>query len=69
MGLFRHTVDSIIADIAAKVEKLGIVAEAHAEAEKLHSAEIALRTELVSKARAEFARAQTIAAKLTALIS
>lgn len=69
MGLFKNTVDSIIADISAKVEKLHIVAEAHAEAEKIHNAVIAERTKLVAEARAEFARAKAIAAKLTALVS
>jgi len=69
MGLFSHTVDSIIADISAKVEKLHVVAEAHAEAVKIHNAEIAVRTRLVATANAEFARAKAIAAKLTALVS
>lgn len=66
---FKHTVDSIIADISAKVEKLHIVAEAHAAAEVAHSAEASLRSKLAAEARAEYTRAKSIAAKFAALIS
>ena len=69
MGLFKHTVDSIIADISAKVEKLHIVAEAHAAAEVAHNEEVLLRQKLAAAARAEYTRAKAIAAKLTALVS
>jgi hypothetical protein len=65
----RKTVDSIIADITAKIEHLHVVAEAHAEAEKIHAAVIAERTKLAQDARAEFARAKTITAKFEALVS
>jgi hypothetical protein len=65
----RKTVDSIIADITAKIEHLHVVAEAHAEAAKIHSEVIAERSKLIVEANTEFDRAKAIAGKLTALVS
>jgi hypothetical protein len=69
MGLFKNTVDSIIADISAKIEKLSVVAEAHALAAQLHRDVIDERQKLVNFANQEEARARSIAAKFKALIS
>lgn len=66
---FQSSVDSIIADISAKIEKLHIVAEAHAEAIVVHGVVISERQKLVAFAQAEYNRAQSIAAKFMALIS
>jgi hypothetical protein len=68
-SLFKRSVDSIIADIQTRIDQLHIVAEAHAEAAKLHSAEIEFRTRLVATAEAEYARAKSIATKFGELIS
>jgi hypothetical protein len=68
-NLFKKTTDSIVADISAKIEALHVVAAAHAEAEKLHNEEIALRTRLAAEASAEYARAKSIATKFKELIS
>jgi hypothetical protein len=65
--LFKPSVDSIIADIEAKVAKLHIVADAHAEESKLHAEVIAEKQKLIAYADAEFARAKAIALKLKGL--
>lgn len=70
MGLFKSkTVDSIIADIDAKITQLGIVAEAKKIEAAAHYEVVKLRTELSAAALAEAARAKSIAEKFKALIS
>lgn len=68
-GFFKRTVDSIIADIQVRIEHLHLVAEAHQKAAELHSDEIAIRSKLVNEAKAEYARAKSIAGKFQELIS
>lgn len=68
-NFLKKSVDSIIADIEVRIEQLHVVAEAHAEAVKVHQAEIEFRTRLVASAEAEYARAKTIANRFTDLIS
>lgn len=68
-GLAETSVDSIIADIQTRIEKLHVVAEAHSEAARLHQDEIEFRTRLVATATAEYDRAKSIAAKFEALVS
>ncbi len=70
MALFsKQTVNSIIADIVQKIEHLHVVAEAEALAAEVHDAVVAERKKLGDAARAEAARAKTIAEKLRALVS
>jgi hypothetical protein len=64
----RQTVDSIIADIEAKVDKLNVVAELHIREIAAHNAVIDEKTKLVALARTEFSRAKSIAGKLADLI-
>lgn len=68
-SLFTKTVDSIIADISAKIESLHVVAEAKATAAALHEDEIALRTRLKADAIAEYDRAKRIASKFAEFIN
>lgn len=67
--MFKTTIDDIVQDIAAKIEKLHVVAAAHAAAVDVHNAEIAARTKLALAAQAEFSRATRIAQKFTELLS
>lgn len=66
---FQKSVDSIIADITSKIDQLHIVSDVHAEAVKLHNAEIEVRARLGAAAARESARAKAIAEKLKALVS
>jgi hypothetical protein len=69
VSLFTKSIDSIIADITAKIEQLHIVAEYHKVAAEAHAAIVAERTKLANLALKEEARAKAIAAKFAALVS
>lgn len=66
---FRQSVDSIIADIQAKVKALNVAAEFHAAEVVVHNEAAILKNKLAAAADAEYTRAKAIAAKLEALIS
>lgn len=66
---FKKTVDSIIADISARIESLHTVADIHAAAATDHAVEIGLRSKLKAEAEAEAARARRLAAKFLELVS
>lgn len=66
---FRQSVDSIIADIQAKVKALNVAAEFHAAEADAHREVILAKNALIGFADAEYTRAKAIAAKLEALIS
>lgn len=66
---FKKTVDSILADITAKIESLHIVADAHTLAASGHAMEIEYRTKLKADAEAEAKRARNVAAKFLDLVS
>lgn len=68
-SFFKKTVDDIIADITAKIEHLHVVAEAHADAARVHNEVVVLHTKLAVAADDEFARAKRIAGKFTELLS
>ena len=69
MGLFSGlTIDSIIADITAKIEKLHLVAEVHAEAAKVQAEVEVAAGRARAFAESEYGRAKAIAAKFEALI-
>lgn len=68
MSFFTKTIDSIVADIVAKIEGLHVVAEAHAEAAKLHGEIIIESTKAREFFANEYARAKAIAAKLETLV-
>lgn len=63
------TVEDVLTDIAAKIEKLHLVADIHAAEADAHAAEIELRANLESASRSAVAKAKSIAAKFEALIS
>lgn len=66
---FTKGIDDLISDVSSTVERLHVVAAAHAAAAKVHAAEIEVRTKLLATADAEETRAKRIAAKLTELVS
>jgi hypothetical protein len=68
MGLFSTTIDDIISDITSKIEKLHIVAEAHAEAALFHTQAEAYAAKARTLAESEYARAKSLAAKFEALV-
>lgn len=68
MGFLRQTVDSIVADIQSKVERLHIVAEAKAAEAEVHNAIVAERQKLAAEAKAVEARARSVAQKFANLI-
>ncbi len=68
-GLFRvATVDAIVADIRAMVEKLHIVKEAQEEEASLHAKAVEEYTRLKALAEAESERALRLATKFEELI-
>jgi cell division protein FtsB len=69
MGLFKGlTIDGIIADITAKIEKLHFVAEAHAAFANLKAEEEKLAAEARKFAEDEYARAKALTAKFESLV-
>lgn len=68
-SLFIGTIDSVIADVEKRVNKLELLAEAHKVEAELHQKEIEVRTELKAFAEKEAARATVIAGKFRDLIS
>lgn len=69
MSLFKSTIDSVIADIKGKVDKLHVLAEAHALEAEAQAAVVAKAQAAAAFARQEEARAKAIAGKFLALIS
>lgn len=72
MALFSkvtQTVDSIVADINAKISDLHIVADAKKVEAAVHDEVVKLRTELSAAATAEAARAKRLAEKFKELIA
>lgn len=68
-SLFRKSVDSIVADIQAKVEALHIAADFHSAEAQVHAEAVQAKIKLTNAASAEAGRAKAIATKLEALIS
>lgn len=68
-SLFAPTVDSIVADIAAKAAKLHIIADIKAVEAETHAREIAVRATLQRDALNVVVRAKAVAAKFEALVS
>lgn len=68
-SLFIGTIDSVIADVEKRVNKLELLAEARKVEAKLHQKEIEVRTELKAFAEKEAARATVVASKFRDLIS
>ena len=68
-SLFAPTVDSIVADIAAKAAKLHVVAEAKQLEAEAHRVEINARLALRAEALTVVERAKVIAAKFEGLVS
>jgi hypothetical protein len=68
-SFFASSVDSLVADIEARVAKLQIVADAHKAEAEVHQKVIEERQALVAFVQKEEARARIIAAKFQALIS
>lgn len=66
---FRQSVDSIIADIQAKVKALNVAAEFHDAEAWAHNEAAVLKGILSDEAKVQSERAKAIAAKLEALIS
>jgi hypothetical protein len=67
--LFRKTVDSIVADIAEKIDHLYIAATNHDTDAGVHAAKIEHHTVARDDARAESARARRLASKFSDLIN
>lgn len=69
MNLFKKTIDSLVADITAKVEHLHIVATAHELEAEVHYRVVDERQALAALATAEGERARRIAGKFAELLS
>lgn len=66
---FTKTVDSIVADIHAKIESLHALAEAHHVESEIHQIAAAEKVKLANWFARERDRARAIAEKLTSLVS
>lgn len=69
MGLFTKSVDSIVADITRKVQQLEAAVSHHNTQSDAHHASALASDELALAHASEAERANSIATKLTALIS
>ena len=66
--IFKKTVNSLISDIARKIEHLHDVADKHDEDAEVHEEKVAYHASEMETSQAEAGRARRIAKKFSALI-